>query len=318
MTEPPFLSLADADEIFSVATAPGVRLPVYRLAGPPGAPALLFGHANGFAAGSYGPWLKELAGAATVFAFDARGHGGATWPEGPVDEVFAVDRLAEDLAAVSVAVAARAAGMPLFYVGHSLGGAAALRLAVRGEAPAWAAVALCEPPIFPAPTAKVHAEATEKQAIIIGLAERRRADWTSPEALYERLRGRGIFGGFDDALLRAHCRATLRPLAAGGCTLCCPPDVETAIYRGTRDADTWSRLGQVAMPIDLVSGDPANPERDWVSGAMAEIAEELPRARLAVVPGTGHMMIFEEPAACRDLLLRWLSSRFPGGSEGHA
>ena len=309
MTEPSFLSLPEADEIFTVTTAPGVRLPVYRLAGPPGAPALLFGHANGFSAGSYGPWLKELAAAATVFAFDARGQGGALWPEGPLDEVFAIDRLGEDLSIVSAAVAAHAPAGRLLYVGHSLGAAAALRLAIAGRTPpSWAAVTLFEPPIFPVPAARIHAEAIEKQTVLIALAERRRADWASPEALYERLKGRGIFAGFDDTLLRTHCRATLRPNGDGGYTLCCPPAVETMIYRVTRDADTWSGLSRVAMPLNLVSGDPDNPERDWVSGAMAEIAAALPQARLTALPGAGHMMIFEQPAVCRDLLLRWLSA----------
>ena len=72
----PFLSLPDADEVFAVALPDGATLPVYRLAGPPGAPALLFGHANGLAAGSYEPWLRRLAERAQIFAFDARGHGG--------------------------------------------------------------------------------------------------------------------------------------------------------------------------------------------------------------------------------------------------
>ena len=187
--------------------------------------------------------------------------------------------------------------------------AAALRLAIAGRTPpSWAAVTLFEPPIFPVPAARIHAEAIEKQTVLIALAERRRADWASPEALYERLKGRGIFAGFDDTLLRTHCRATLRPNGDGGYTLCCPPAVETMIYRVTRDADTWSGLSRVAMPLNLVSGDPDNPERDWVSGAMAEIAAALPQARLTALPGAGHMMIFEQPAVCRDLLLRWLSA----------
>ena len=75
---------------------------------PKGAPALLFGHANGLAAGSYEPWLRLLARRLWIFAFDARGHGGSRWPEGALEEVFADDRMAEDLLPLTRAVAARA------------------------------------------------------------------------------------------------------------------------------------------------------------------------------------------------------------------
>src|SRR5258707_9933634 len=70
---------------FSVATPDGAVLPVYAFGGPAHAPGLLFGHANGLAAGSYAPWLHELAGALRIFAFDARGHGGSRWPVGALE-----------------------------------------------------------------------------------------------------------------------------------------------------------------------------------------------------------------------------------------
>ena len=108
MTELEFHSLAAADDFFTVAMPDGALLPVYELAGPKSAPALLFGHANGLAAGSYEPWLRMLARRMRVFAFDARGHGGSRWPEGALEEVFGDDRMAEDLLPLTRAVAARA------------------------------------------------------------------------------------------------------------------------------------------------------------------------------------------------------------------
>ena len=204
---------------FVVATPDGAALPVYAFGGPAHAPALLFGHANGLAAGSYAPWLRELAGTLRVFAFDARGHGGARWPAGPLETVFAVDRLADDLALVAATIGARLGGDALNYAGHSLNVAAALR-----------------------------------------------------------------------------------PLAEGGYTLCCPPEVDSAIFQMHRIADTWQRLAQVRTAVHLVAGDPALPGRGWLSACMPDMAALL-RARLTTLPGTGHMMIFEQPDACRDLLL---------------
>jgi pimeloyl-ACP methyl ester carboxylesterase len=37
---------------------------------------------------------------------------------------------------------------------------------------------------------------------------------------------------------------------------------------------------------------------------MAGIAARIPDADRVELPGTGHMMIFQQPGACQDLLLR--------------
>jgi pimeloyl-ACP methyl ester carboxylesterase len=293
---------------FMVGTPDGAALPVYAFGGPPGAPALLFGHANGLAAGSYAPWLGELAGRLRVFAFDARGHGGSRWPEGALETVFAVDRFADDLALVAAAIAARLQGAPLHYAGHSLNAAAALRLAARDGPLPWSGTLLFEPPIFPPPDSSHYAEAAEKQTPLITRSASRRALWPDPAAFADLLRGRGAFARFRPDLLDAHCRATLRPLAEGGYTLCCPPAVESAIFRSHRQGDTWQRLPLVRAVLHLVSGDPALPDRGWVSACMADMVAALPRARLTVLPGAGHMMIFEQPDACRDLVLAMAAS----------
>src|SRR5579863_2160543 len=77
-------------EVTWVTASDGAALPVYALGGPSGAAGILVGHANGLAAGSYLPWLRELSTRLRVFAFDARGHGGSRWPEGPLATVFHV------------------------------------------------------------------------------------------------------------------------------------------------------------------------------------------------------------------------------------
>jgi pimeloyl-ACP methyl ester carboxylesterase len=292
-----------------VATADGASLPLYALAAlSPEAPALLVGHANGLAAGSYEPWLRALASDFHVFAFDARGHGGSAWPAGPLTEVFTVDRFADDLAAIAAAVRARVAARPLHYAGHSLAASAAVRLAARGRPLPFASATLFEPPIFPPPNAPNYPEAIAQQERLIRASARRQARWASPEALLEFLRVRGAFRSFDPAMLAAHCRASLKPDDAGGYALRCPPEVESAIFAAHRDADTWARLPQVVGRLHLVSGDPDMPERDWVSGAMAAIAARLRDADLTVLANTGHMMIFQQPRACRDLLLRRLGA----------
>lgn len=299
-----FLSLTDAVDCFEVETSDGARLPVYEAGGARDAPGLLVGHANGLAAGSYGPWLRDLARHFRVFAFDARGHGGSTWPAGPLESVFAIDRLADDLAELVAALRSRLRDAPLHYAGHSLAAAAAVRLAVRGIALPFERITLFEPPIFPPSDAPNFPEAVEQQERLIRGAARRQVRWESAEALRAYLASRGVFRSFVPEMLAAHCKATLRPEPAGGCVLCCPPAVESTIFAVHRDADTWSRLDQIRQPFHLVSGDASAADRDWVSGAMAGIVARIREADVVELPGTGHMMIFQQPDTCRDFLLR--------------
>jgi len=315
VASPDFVSLPDAvASVFHVAAADGAVLPVYAWRDAPAAPApaLLFGHCTGFAAGSYRSLFERLATCARVFAFDARGHGGSTWPDGPLEQVFSLAHYVDDLRRVGEAVAARTGTVPHF-AGHSLNGRAALRLEMVGGAPAWPSLTLFEPPIFPPPGEADHAEAIEKQGRLLRSTERRVAAWPDPASLVAFLKGRGIFGVFSDDDLAQQVHATLRPDAGGGWRLCCPPAIEAATFRSVRDdLDSWMRLDTVTRPLVLVRGDPSMPDRDWITAASATIAARMRGARLVTLAGAGHMMMFEQPERCVDILAAQLGVRSQG------
>jgi len=309
-TSAPFSSLRDAVERIAVSAADGALLPLYDVGGPAGAPGLLVGHANGLAAGSYGPWLRELTRWFRVFAFDARGHGGSLWPAGPLDQVFSVDRFADDLARLAAATCARLGGAPLHFAGHSLCAAAAVRLALDGASLPFAVATLFEPPIFPPEGAANRAEAVEQQEKLVRGSLRRQRRWKSASEFEAFLKTRGVFRSFDPAMLWAHCQATLKP-EGDHYLLCCPPEIESFIFASHRDADTWNRLGTVRTEFHLVSGDPSAPNRDWVTGAMASIAQGLYASTLEILPRAGHMMIFQQPQRCAELLRERLDGSVP-------
>src|SRR3546814_2386571 len=124
---PPSIPDRDA-EVFTITSRDGVALRLYRLRrGRPGGPALLWGHANGFAAGSYLPLLEELCEDFPVFAFDARGHGGSQQPPAPFGRTLHIDRYTEDLGLHVARVRECIGDAPLFYAAHSFSGVAALR-----------------------------------------------------------------------------------------------------------------------------------------------------------------------------------------------
>ncbi len=286
-----------------VEGAGGSRLRLYRLQGPVASrPVLLWGHANGFAAGSYLPWLKQAARHVSVYAFDARGHGGSDVPPEPYSTTCGADALAMDLAAlVSVVRAEIGPDRPLHFAAHSFTGLAALRLGgVFGQIP-WATVTLFEPPLAPTPDYPAHAAAAEMAEVLVGGALRRRLDWDSPEAFVERLAGSQAFAAWDAEMMRAHGDAVLHPQAGGqGFTLACPPAVEAAGYRMTMNTSTFRYANRFHCPTTFVAGQPpgegATPS--WAALVQGLAAQRVPDARLVCMPDCGHMMLFEKPDDC--------------------
>ena len=310
-----FLSIpAEAAESFSIAGADGVVLRGYRLHGPETGPALLVGHATGLAAGSYLPWLDMLGVRARVFAYDARGHGGSALPDGAQatpDRTFTLERFARDLASVAAAVRDRIGAVPLHFAGHSVASAAALALGAEGGEAPFAGLVLFEPPVVPGVSHPLHATAHANVLARAAGTEKRRRAFPSPEAFAARLGERGVFALFRRDMLAAHCRATLRPDGADGYVLACDPRTEAAFYRAVAASDLWRHLPRFPQPARFVGGDPeiSDPGSDrarWITTVAREIAGRVPAGAFDFVPGAGHMMIFEQPERCRDLVFRML------------
>jgi pimeloyl-ACP methyl ester carboxylesterase len=289
----------------------GAKLRLYALNdGRRDAPALLWGHANGFAAGSYLPLLETLATDFRVLAFDARGHGGAEDVGAPYIAGYHADPYALDLA--RVAEAARALigpETPLHFAGHSFSGYALLRLGgVFGTAP-WAGITLFEPPLCPTPDQPEHALAMGLARGLIEGAERRRRRWESPAAFEASLAARPHYARWRPDMLAAHCRATLRP-DGDGWTLCCPPEVEAATYRMTLNASTFRALVDFPLPVHFVASEPPGPGSppSWAALVQRAAARRAPLGRLTELTGVGHMMPFERPDACAALARAMITS----------
>jgi len=316
---PDFVSIPDSDaELIPVIGHDGKRLHLYRLrASRAGAPVLMFGHACGFAAGSYLPLLRALTRDAEVYAFDARGHGGSevTMPFG--DGCSPAD-YARDLARLADAVASRA-GMPIHYVGHSLNAAAMLHLGACFpellRAAPWRGLLLFEPPIFPSPDRPEHAECAEKDRRLVARTRQRRERFASPDELVGLLTGRGLFASLSPDYLKAHAQATLRPVD-GGYTLACPPAVEAATFASFGEDSTFRALAgfPVEIPVHLVGGDPdKGPERNWttlMAPVLAQrLAERSGKRRFTQLRGRGHLMVQEDPDTTVRLVADLLQGR---------
>ena len=279
--------------------------------GRAGGPALLWGHANGFAAGSYATLFAALAADLDIFAFDAAGHGGSAQPDAGADlaAFCAPDALADDAFAVASAVRDWA-GRAFVYGAHSLCGAAMLRLAVADAARfaslSLRGLALFEPPSFPPEGHRLHAAAEANSVKRIARTSVRRAQFAGgPAELAAYLTGREIFKGFRPDQIDAHARATLMPVGDTW-TLACTPAVETAIFRAFRGPVLFPLLDRIprALPVRLVAGDLAMAEAEGasVTAMMPDVAAKIGHARLVELRRASHMMVFEREGESAALL----------------
>ncbi len=220
---------------------------------------------------SWAPTNAALGGGVEAIAPDLRGHGDAADAR-PVS----FEAVSDDVLAL--------APEDFVLAGYSMGGRIALALALR-------------------------APARVKHLLLVGASpgladdEERRARRAADEALADRIERDGIeafvrdwaasplFANQPPAVAAAAHAERLRQTPAG----------LAAALRGLGTGvmePLWDRLPELAMPVTLVVG-----EHDEKFRAIAErMAAAIPHATLHVVPGAGHAVQLEAPAAVAALL----------------
>ncbi|MDY0003049.1 MAG: alpha/beta fold hydrolase [Polyangia bacterium] len=251
----------------------------YRLQGPQSAsPPLVFVH--GAAGGQY-VWLEQASDLAQdnrVLLYDLAGHGASESMPGPADVPSHARMLAGLLEALGLP--------PAVVVGHSMGGAIAMSLALL---------------------------APERVTGLVLVATGARLP-VSP-AVFEAI-GAGLeaFG----ALLgmTAYSPSTPRELVARftGAPIQAAEEVVRADFEACQTFDLRERLGEIAAPCLVLGG-----EKDALVGAgrLNQLAAGLPRARLQWIPEAGHMLMQEAPLAVNQAIRAFFSElREPARADG--
>lgn len=230
------------------------------------APNVVFLHGFTHTAASWDPVVSALAERYRALALDIRGHGSA-WAREPVSLAAVLEDLAE-------AIPDRAT-----LTGYSMGGRIALH----------AALALPERIerlvlIGASPGIADGAERAERREADDRLADQ--VERMSIEAFATRWAQTPVLAGQPPGVLAAVHADRLRNHPLG-------------LARALRGLGTgvlpslWERLGEIRVPVVLVVG-----ERDEKFNAIAtEMAASLPRAETVIVPGAGHAVHLEAPAA---------------------
>ncbi len=229
----------------------------------------------GYARWGWEPVTDRLAGDFLVIAFDNRGIGESDVPPGP----YSVAELAAD----SVAVLDAAGVASAHVVGASLGGMVAQQVALADPDRVGRLVLVCTTPggaeSYPMPeqTVRLFAEA---------------ASLPPEDALRHFVENAVVQRGeVVDEIYRRRLASPPDPVgwqaqAAAGATF-----------------DALDRIGGISAPTLVVHG----TEDNVIDPRNAELlASRIPGAALELVPGTGHLLFWEQPDLFAGLLLEFL------------
>ncbi|HEX9171385.1 MAG TPA: 3-oxoadipate enol-lactonase [Telluria sp.] len=228
---------------------------------------IVLSHALGCDLTMWDSLAKQLAADCRVIAFDHRGHGSTDAP----DAMYSVADLADDAARMLRELDTG----PVVWVGLSMGGMVGQELALRHPSLVRALVLANTTSGYPEAARQVWEQriATVREHGI--------------EAIADAVMARYFNDGFraEHAPIVARFRQRLVTSDAVGYVGCC---------NAVGTVDTTARLGQIAVPTQVIAGelDQGTPV------AMAQtLAEAIPGARLTVLKNASHLSAIEQPAA---------------------
>lgn len=260
--------------------------------GRPAAPAIVLVHGWADSGASFAAVAHSLAADFRVIAPDLRGYGDSGW----VGNGYWFPDYLRDLEAV---LDADLVAGPVTLVGHSMGGnVCGLYAGVRPARVA--SLALFEgfgmPASRPMDAPKRYASWLDQQAAPAGFR-----DFVDEDALLAHLRK--LAPRATPAVLAEVARCWARPVAGGGWRLKMDPrhkHYNPVLYRRDEAAACWAAT---TAPVLLVAG----AESDFRArfrglDPLAEAAGHYRDVRIETIAAAGHMMHWEQPAACAALI----------------
>lgn len=265
--------------------------------GPPGAPLLLFQHANGFNAQTYRFLLSPLADRFRIVAQDLRGHGQTTLPPDLKKASWRI--YADDLLRFLDRLGAR----PNVLAGHSMGATTGLMAVARRPEMAQSLV-LAEPVMQP-DTLSVYAffartfGLEERLLPLVGSARRRRAQFASREDALKTYRGRGAFRSWPEQAVADYVESGVVP-EGNSFRLACSGAWEGELY--SIFPLGLAQLGKrVAAPVTILAGTEQSATTDPVAQEFARLSG---RAKITRIPGASHFLPMEKPEIVQAEILK--------------
>lgn len=261
----------------------------------PGAPVLLFAHANGFNAFTYRSILAPLAEVFRIIAFDMRGHGMTTLATEP-RQIRGWKIYRDDL--LNVLAELRDADVVL--AGHSLGASASLMAAA--EKPLNVKAVVLAEPVLPTPATAFRAWAArtlgreEQMLPRVGPARRRRRDFASREQAVASFRGRGAFKTWPDDQVLADYIEGGTITDGQDVRLACVPEWEAANF-SFFPFGLSSLAGKVTRPLTVLQAEHHSSAEKSELQTMQKAKSDT---RVLCVGGTTHFLPMERPEVLRE------------------
>jgi pimeloyl-ACP methyl ester carboxylesterase len=273
-----------------------MTLPHFNL-GDDGAP-LHFLHANGYPPECYKPLFELLQPRFHVFGMKLR----ALWPDAKPEDVTDWNPFTNDLLQF---LDEQKTG-PVLAVGHSVGGIATLRAALR-EPNRFRGLVLVDPVLFPPyfivfwNILRALGLGYRTHPLIAGALKRRR-QFDDLDVVFRAYRRREVFRNFSDESLRAYVDGIVRPREGGGYELAFSPEWEARIYYTgvAKDLELWRNLKNLRIPTLIIRG--AQSDAFW-EGSAARVRRANPNVQIETIQNAGHLVPLERPREVAELIL---------------
>ena len=262
---------------------------------------ILFAHANGYPPDCYRP-LFNLFSDHQICAI----HQRPLWAGSKPEEIEDWDPLSEDLLEFLNTEKMK----KVIGIGHSVGGIALLRAALR-EPERFSSIILLDPVLFP--PSFIFAwrilralNLVHRVHPLIPAAQKRRKLFKNREVLFRSYRGKSVFRYFSDEALKAYIQGITCSLADGSFKLCYSPEWEVQIYiTGVwKDMELWKNLPILKIPLLIIRG--AKTDTFFESTGRLVI-KKLPSAKIVSILNSTHLFPLEKPEATNVEIQKFLS-----------
>jgi pimeloyl-ACP methyl ester carboxylesterase len=249
-------------------------------------PAVVFCHGTPFSSALWTPFAAALSSDFTVYLWDMPGYGRSSkHPEHPVDFGVQADAFAALLAFWGIE-------RP-HVVAHDIGGGVSLRANLVCGA-RYASLMLVDAVAIPPAGSAFFQFVREHPALLDEL----------PAFVHRAIVRAYIAGASHRGLREDTLDALVEPWTG--------VEGQPALYRQMTDfherflAENERRLGELRIPVRVVWG----TDDTWLSPDLAHKLKDLiPEASLGLIPGAGHLVHYDAPAALMNELRAWLDRR---------
>ena len=246
----------------------------YELHGREGAPWLVLSHSLACSTRMWDPQIEAFKDRYRILAYDMRGHGASAAPAAP----YTLDMLAGDV----IGLMKHAGVQRAAFIGLSIGGMIGQTLALKSPA-------LFERMVLADTGHAQNAEALAQWEERIRIAESQ-----GMQALVESTMARWFTEPFRNAPQAKKIAALIAATPVAGYVGC---------GRAIMKLATTNRLKDIALPVLAITG-----EQDASAPGTRYIGENVPGAKLVVIPQAAHISNVEQPAAFNRALRDFLSA----------